>query len=242
MSEIERAPARAADIEPALRRRILEAPEVILDDQDVMAALMRAVSGNSPANVVDLRGVALERLETRFTRLKETHRSVIAAAYENVSGTHQVHRAVLALLEAPDFEAFLVALGHEVTDVLRVSATRLVLETRQESARTLLSRFHDIVTVAEPGFVADYVGQGRPGAQRKVTLRPLPGGRPSLYGDRAGWVGSEACITLDFGRDRFPGLLAFASDDPGHFRASQGTDLLAFLGRVFETSMQRWIA
>ena len=49
-----------------LRTRILQEPDVILEDPDVMRALIAANDRTSGGNVVDLRGVALERLEARW--------------------------------------------------------------------------------------------------------------------------------------------------------------------------------
>jgi uncharacterized protein len=72
---------------------------VILDDKDVMRALIAANEKALGANIVDLRGLAMERLEARLERLEDTHRSVIAAAYENLAGTNQMHRAILRILE-----------------------------------------------------------------------------------------------------------------------------------------------
>jgi len=82
-----------------LRAQILSDPALILDDKDVMRALVAASDREMGGNIVDLRGLAMERLEARLDRLEETHRAVIAAAYENLSGTNQVHRAILRMLD-----------------------------------------------------------------------------------------------------------------------------------------------
>ena len=37
-------------------------------------------------------------------------------------------------------------------------------------------------------------------------------------------------------------MLALGAEDPHQFRANHGTDLLAFLGGVFERAMRRWLA
>mgnify|MGYP000495194323 CR=1 FL=1 len=94
-------------IDSILRQKIIDRPGVILDDPDVMQALIAANETAMGANIVDLRGVAMDRLESRLDRLENTHRGVIAAAYENMAGTNQIQRAVLRLLEAPDFAAFM---------------------------------------------------------------------------------------------------------------------------------------
>ena len=97
-------------IEQDIRDRILSAPEAVLEDQDVMRALVSASERAMGGNVIDMRGIAMDRLEGRLGRLEDTHRSVIAAAYENLSGTNQIHRAILQLLDAPDFGEFLKTL------------------------------------------------------------------------------------------------------------------------------------
>ena len=61
-------------IDDALREAIISAPDVILDDSDVMQALIAANEKAMGGNIVDLRGIAMERLETRLDRLEDTHR------------------------------------------------------------------------------------------------------------------------------------------------------------------------
>ena len=221
--------ANAAD----LRDRILSQPGMILDDPDLMAVLVAANDAARGDNVVDLRGVAMERLESRLTRLEDTHRSVIAAAYDNLAGTNQVHRAVLAFLEPLEFKDFLRVLSTDVADILRVGRVRLLLEADEDAE---LDDPTGILTLAPPGFLEKYAGTA------SVTLRPvLPEGRGTVFGPDAKWVRSEALLMLHFGEGRHPGCLAFASDDPEHFHPSQGTDLLTFLGAVFERAMRRWL-
>ncbi|MEO1796907.1 MAG: DUF484 domain-containing protein, partial [Pseudomonadota bacterium] len=80
-----------SNINMALRDEILARPDVLLEDKAVMRALVAAHDKTMGGNIVDLRGIAMERLEHRLDRLEETHRTVIAAAYENLAGTNQVH-------------------------------------------------------------------------------------------------------------------------------------------------------
>jgi len=81
-----------------VKNTILRDPRIILEDRVVIQALIEA-NGAQGRNVVDLRGVLVDRLEDRLDRLEDTHRDVIAAAYENLAGTNQIHRAVLTILE-----------------------------------------------------------------------------------------------------------------------------------------------
>ncbi|TNF22298.1 MAG: DUF484 family protein [Rhodobacteraceae bacterium] len=230
-------------IDDDLRARIISRPDVILDDRDLMHALIAANEKAMGTNIVDLRGIAMERLERRLDRLEDTHRSVIAAAYENLAGTNQVHRAILRMLDPVDFEAFLRNLGTEVADILRVDVVRLVLESGERADDDpAIRKLSDVLMVAEPGLIARYLTEGRMGGIRPVTLRQLAEGDRAIYGEKAPDIRSEACLVLDFGPGRLPGMLALGAEDPHQFTPQQGTDLLTFFGGVFERSMRRWLA
>ncbi|MCF8511129.1 MAG: DUF484 family protein [Rhodobacteraceae bacterium] len=225
-----------------MRDRIMAAPETILEDRDVMNALIGANERLMGSNIVDLRGIAMERLENRLDRLEDTHRTVIAAAYENLAGTNQVHRAILQMLDPLSFEDFVKAMAEDVAQTLRVDCVRLVLESVQETADPSLRKLGDVLSVAAPGFVADYLTGGRNVPQRPVVLRQVLPQSDVIYGDRAGWIRSEALMKLDFGTGRLPGMLVLGAEDPHQFKPNHGTDLLAFFAGVFERTMRRWLS
>ena len=228
-------------IDDALREAIISRPDVILDDKDLMHALIAENERAMGENIVDLRGLAMERLESRLDRLEDTHRSVIAAAYENLAGTNQIHRAILRMLDPLEFEPFLNDLGGVVAEILRVDAIKLVLESVQNDADPTVQRLGDVLSVAEPGFIENYLSSGRGGMVRQVTLRQVKDANYEIYGEKSDWIRSEACLKLDFGDGRLPGLLVLGAEDPHMFGPQQGTDLLAFFTGVFERSMRRWL-
>ncbi len=224
-----------------VRDKIIADPELLLEDQDIMRALVAANETSMGSNIVDLRGIAMERLATRLDRLEDTHRSVIAAAYENLAGTNQVHRAVLRLLDATKFEDFLSDLAGDVADTLRVDAMRLVLESAEAGDDPAVQRMGEILSVVEPGFCDAYITQGRDVPVRQVSLRQTQADDDKVYRDKAGYIRSEACLKLDFGDGRMPGMLVMGSEDPHLFTPQHGTDLLTFFGGVFERTMRQWL-
>ncbi len=225
-----------------IREKIISDPAVLLDDKDIMRALVSANERAMGHNIVDLRGIAMERLEARLDRLEDTHRSVIAAAYDNLAGTNQIHRAVLRLMDATLFEVFLRDLGSDVAGILRVEAIRLVLETEVSGDDPAIKRLDTVLSVAEPGFIDAYLTRGRNTPVRQVTLRQVTPDNDRIYGTRATFIHSEACLKLDFGPGRLPGMLVMGSEDPHQFTPQQGTDLLAFFAGVFERAMRRWLS
>lgn len=229
-------------LEESLRKAIVDKPDAVLEDQTVMNALVSANERSMGANIVDLRGIAMDRMEARLDRLEDTHRSVIAAAYDNLAGTNQIHRAVLRLMDPTNFEDFLQNLRGELSEIMRLDAITLVLESAQNDQTNAVERMGEVLNIVEPGFIDDYISQGRGGMVRPVTLRQMQGGMPQLYGDKADWVRSEACLKLGFGDGRLPGLLVMGAEDPHQFTPQHGTELLTFFGGVFERSMRHWLS
>ncbi len=222
-----------------LREKIIANPDVLLEDHDLMRALVGASETGAGGNVVDLRSVAMDRLEARFDRLEDNHRNVIAAAYDNLAGTNQVHRAILRMMDASTFAQFLTDLTGEVADILRVDAIRLVLESRDNEE---LNNDGTTVAVMPENYVDGYITLGRNMPARQITLRPFHKVGGSLYGPRAEYIKSEACLKVDLGPDHLPAMLVMGSEDPLQFTPQQGTDLLTFFAGVFERVVRRWLA
>ena len=226
-------------LEDTLRDRIIAEPTAILDDQDVMRALVEANQKAMGGNIIDLRGISMERLEHRLNRLEDTHRSVIATAYDNLAGTNQVHRAIFSLLDLPDFDALMTALNGEIADILQVDCMRLILETAQTDKEQNLSRFGVALTLVKAGFVADYLNLGESTHIQQVTLRSRKEVGHPLIENVDKTIQSEACLTLDLGAGRLPGMLVMGGKSPQQFASQQGTELLTFFAGVFERVMRR---
>ncbi|MEO0862938.1 MAG: DUF484 domain-containing protein, partial [Pseudomonadota bacterium] len=154
------------------RDRILTDPDMILEDRDVMRALIAANERQMGKNIVDMRGIAMERLEARLDRLEDTHRSVIAAAYENLAGTNQIHRCVLKLLDCDDFGDVLDLLTGEMVDILRVDRMRLVLESAEPTPSPHLAHGH-FTPVGKVGLDKTFLDHGNGRVGRRCGLRTL---------------------------------------------------------------------
>ena len=161
----------SAEIDPEIRDTLLTRPDVILDDPDLMKVLVDATETERGHNVVDMRGMAMQRLEARLDRLENLHRSVIAAAHDSIAGTNQIHRAIIRMLDPDDFEGFLTGLDTDVSDILRIESVRLVLESDRSDEAVTLDRVGRVLRVVEPGFVQAYVGRNDHG--HRVVLREI---------------------------------------------------------------------
>lgn len=226
-----------------IKAKILADPDVVLEDTDVMQALISANEAPTGRKVVDLRGALVTRLEQRLDRLENTHRSVIAAAYENLAGTSQIHKAVLMLLEQERFLDFLRVLTLETPELVAVDCARVCIETDEAEPGPMPGLDEDLgesVIIIPPGGGDAYFALSGP-LQRKVCLRQAAPEADAIFGSAARWVRSEALVRLDLGDGR-RGLLVFGAEDPHRFGPEHGVDLLNFFGGVVERSLRGWLS
>ncbi|WP_373945270.1 DUF484 family protein [Paracoccus marcusii] len=211
------------------RDRLLADPGAILADRDLMRALVAAREAEVGDNVIDIRGRAMQALETRLDRLESTHESVIAAAYDNQSGMAVIHRAVLGLLETADLADFIAALQTNIAPLLRIETLRLVVEDDPA-----LDLPRDAVAVPH-GTIDRILTAGRraPRGDDIVLRAALVVTRP-LHGRT---IASEALLPLDLGPARPRTVLLMGSSDPTRFMPAHGTDLLRFFGQVFRMAL-----
>lgn len=229
------------EMESSVRDQIMSDPEAILDDQELMHALLTVKDQSMGGNVIDMRGLVMERLAERLHRLEKTHSQVLAAAYENVAGTDQVQRAVLQLMEPTSFEAFVASLKTEVADILRIDSVRLILESHGSSGDPRLKAMAPTLNVMPAGYVESYITRDRNLPLRQVTLRQVGSKEQDLYRGRKHYICSEACLVLDLGPGRLPGMLVLGSEDANQFTPQHGTNLLAFFTGAVERTIRKWL-
>ncbi len=233
-------PALTLDTEERelIRSLIMADPELVLSDDLVMRTLLGATATGA-RNIVDLRDKLVERLEQRLEKLVHTNRSVIAAAYENVAGTRQMHRAILALVTAPDLGEFLRCLTREVPVMVGVDDVRLCIEAEVDDIRpadSLVEGLGGRVLLAPEATVDEYLMLEGDTSPRPIVLRPCGDAAELIFGGLT-QTRSEALLRLDLGAG--VGLLAFGAADPDHFGPDQGIDLLSFVGSVVERLLTR---
>lgn len=236
-------PARAAfsineDERDLIRSLIIADPALVLGDDQVMRALI-GDTGAGGRQVVDLRDRLVERLEARLGRLVQANRSMIAAAYENVAGTQQVHRAIIELMDEPDLGGFLRRLTQDVPRMMDISEARLCIEADvdgTEPAKGLGSGLEGRVLALPEGMVEAYLALDGHGEARDIVLREAEPEAEMIFG-RLSQIGSEAIIRMEL--TGAPAILVFGAADLERFGPDQGTDLLAFFGRVVARMLER---
>lgn len=183
------------------------------------------------AEVVDMQGFMVSRLQADLARVRDSQHELIQSARSNLSSQNQIHEAVLAVLEARDMEEFIHIVTRDLPMVLDVDTLTLCAEAS--------SRFEPkqggLFVLAEGG-VDEVLGEGR-----KVLLRERSEGNEKLFGPAAALVRSDALVRLTLTGTAPQALVALGSREAGRFHPGQGTELLSFLACVLEKCLVRWL-
>ena len=230
-------------MEDKLREEILAKAHEILNDETSLRALIEASDKNLGNKIVDIRSVAMKKMDGELKKLKRSNQQVIATAYENLVGMKQVHQVVLKSLEQNNFDEFITNLNTEACDILKVDCIRLGLETHPSlhNNKNYDSSLSELLDLYPVNFVDTYISQGENNNTDDVILRPTPKGSDQLYGKLSKNLKSEGCIKLKIGNEKVIGILALASNEREKFTAQQGVELLKFMGNVFERRISHWL-
>ena len=226
-----------------LREEILAKAHEILNDETLLRALIEASDKNLGNKIVDIRSVAMKKMDGELKKLKRSNQQVIATAYENLVGMKQVHQVVLKSLEQNNFDEFITNLNTEACDILGVDCIRIGLETHSslKNNKNCDLKLSELLDLYPVNFVDTYISQGKNNGTDEVVLRPTPKGSDQLYGKHSKNLKSEGCIKLKIGNEKFTGILALASNEKEKFTAQQGVELLKFMGSVFERRISHWL-
>lgn len=195
-----------------------------------LLARMAAPSRWSGDGVVDMQRYLLERTRTEIADLRNCAQEVIETSRSNMSVQTRTHAAALALIAVPDVDHLLRVVSDDLPLLLDLDAVSLGFE---ESSPPLAALVGAEVRRLPRGKVDAMLG-----ADQNVRLMKTIRDNGTLFGSAAGLVRSAALARLRPGKRVPAGLLAFGSRG-ATFRPNQGTELIHFLTRVFESCLHR---
>lgn len=222
-------------------------PETLMRDQEVMQALADACEHSLGDNVIDIRGITIDRLRTKLEKLEIDHSQALELACYNMARANQMQRAMLALLKAKSREEFMGAVDEEVPGIIKVEKMAIVFEWTEESPASVRSKCKphpETVIFLEPSEFESCIKVGvRAAPIKSAFLRQRKSAPAEVYGDHAKSIKSEALtpINLAFDDGKIRGVLFFGSASKEQFDPKLAKDLLNFFGGVFEKALYNWL-
>ncbi len=192
--------------------------------------------GDAPENrrnrVADFQSYMIARLKADKSEAVETVNSIVETTRSNMNNQARIHKAVLALLEAMTFDEFIQAITDDLTTILDVDITTLVVES---NGRDIPHIQTNGIRVVPEGTVDKWM-QGK-----NVLLQSDISGIEVIYGAGATLVRSQSLVRVDVSMHTPPAIIAFGSRDPNLFQPHQGTEQVLFLARVVERLFRAWL-
>ncbi|MCM2343744.1 MAG: DUF484 family protein [Alphaproteobacteria bacterium] len=194
--------------------------------------IMTPPKENFGKGVADFQHYMVQRLKADRDEVLETAREIVENTRANMNSQTRIHRAILMLLEAAHFEAFVSTITLDFPSLLDIDIVSLIVETDGQ----IVPQIHLQGVRAVPPGTVHLLMKDKP-----IILEANIQGLDEIYGGGAGLVKSQALLKLHIGDDAPAAMIAFGSRDPLAFESTQGTELIAFLGCVTERLFQSWL-
>lgn len=188
----------------AAREAILNDPDLVLSDDELMNALLRRRDGRVDRRIADLRDARIARLEASLSRLRAAHRDVVQAAWETLSHLDRARGAIVRMLEAAGPEAARARVCDDAPDLFGADRAAVAMGAGPDAIQYRRCRASD----------ARFFGGAAPiGSIAVAPLYALDGAEP--------W-GAFAIHARDphrFGGARDPDLFSFIAEALGRIGA-----------------------
>lgn len=188
--------------------------------------------GKMGKGIADFQSYMIERLKSDKEKVISTSREIVENSRANMNNQQRIHKAVLRLLEAKSFDDFIESITTDLSSLLDVDITVLLVESHGHD----IPHIHTTGIRVVPGGTIDKWMQGK-----NILLQDNISGIEAVYGGGANLVKSQIMLRVDISLDTPPAILAFGSRDPDMFHDGQATDQILFLTRVIERCFRTWL-
>ena len=223
------------EIVPEERQKILENPDLILLDKELLLALLKDSDFPDEENLIDIRNVFLKKLGEKVEKLKSTNSQIIQHAYENQLGIKKIHKCCLKTIETRDIGALFKFLCLKATEILRVDVIKIVVSDNTFSnsniQNCILKSNEEIIKFAQK------IGITKGKTVRLTNLVNDKKKEAEQLIAREDSTKSEAIISL-LVNNEFRGFLFFESFDETTFSVDQSTDYLEFFAKVISKHLE----
>ena len=223
------------EIVPEERQKILENPDLILLDKELLLALLKDSDFPDQENLIDIRNVFLKKLGEKVEKLKSTNSQIIQHAYENQLGIKKIHKCCLKTIETRDIGALFKFLCLKATEILRVDVIKIVVSDNTFSnsniQNCILKSNEEIIKFAQKIRIT----KGKTVRLINVVNDKKKEAEQLIAREES--TKSEAIISL-LVNSEFKGFLFFESVDESTFSIDQSTDYLEFFAQVISKHLE----
>jgi hypothetical protein len=219
------APISADDVLDFLR----DNPDFLTDNPEIFE-YQNLVETKKEKGIADFQSYLVKKLRADREAVMDTTREIVEISRINMQNLSRIHEAVLNVLDCETIEEFAQILTTDICNLLDIDLAAFVFEA--DRSVTQYVNLPGIRLVPE-GTIDSWM-QGD-----THLLESNIHGVEEIYGGGATLVRSQAVMRLDVTTTIPSSVIAFGSRDPDMFTKGQGIEMVAFLTRVIEKSLQR---
>lgn len=208
-------------------------PDFLKRNPGAAELLVPAKDRSKGRKVADFQYYLVEKARKDKEDLAKQSQDIIETARSNMHNQNRIHGAVLKLLEAESFEDFIQTITMDLTAILNVDLSCLVVESN--GGHDIAHMHVSGIRVVPEGTLDMWMGD------KEAVLESDMYGLEEIYGGGAGLVRSQALLRIDISKNTPPAMLAFGAREPEMFSPGQGVELIGFLARIIERSMRQWL-
>ncbi len=182
------------------------------------------------AQVIQFEERAVVTLRNRLGEAEAARADLAAFARGHSGAVATIHQAVLAALDADDFDSMAAVITCVWPQMLGLDCVALALLVGEQGFRIDKGG----VTHCEPALIVRATRQAG-----EVALRSVGRGHP-LFGEAAVNIRAEALVALDAEAPYPRGLLLLGQAGTVAEGSDQGSQLLQFLGAALSAMLRRW--
>ena len=220
------------------RKKILENPDLILLDKELLLALLKVSDFPDNQNLVDIRNVFLKKLGEKVEKLKNTNSQIIQNAYENQLGIKKIHKCCLETIETKDIDALFKFLCFKATEILGVDIIKIVV------SEDIFSNFNiENCIFKSDEEITKFVQKVGITKGKSVRLKNVANDKKRQHEQlitREESTKSEAIISLSI-NNKFKGFILFESARESTFSVDQSTDYLEFFAQITSKHLESLI-
>jgi len=223
-------PALTKDSKPQITKE--DVLDFIKENPDIIDALIPSKKRAKKGEVADFQTYMIERLKADKQEVIKGTKELVENARSNMNNQQRIHKAVLRLLEASSLGEFIHCITIDLSSMLDVDISVLVIECDDG----------EIPHIDQKGLRILPAGTVKKWMKKKtVMMQDNISGIEAVYGGGATLVRSQIMLRLDISEDTPPAILAFGSRNPDMFKDGQATDQILFLASVVERAFRMWL-
>jgi uncharacterized protein len=214
-------------------------PQFLTDHPELLETLIPPEQ-NHGRGVVDFQFYAIDNLRNGLRKVKDRFHRLVTSAQDNLSVQHQVHKAVLAIMQARNMEQLLEVLTTDIVTWFDVDVVRLAMESDMAGLYDTYYAEHNYSGIC---FVPSGITQA---AMMHDEVRLIsdtqtepPIGFEMIFADCSSLVRSAALLRLQVQSTGRSAMLAFGVRRTDHFHPHQGSELLVFLAQAMSLTLDR---